>query len=779
VEALTFDEIVRLINYSRTTAIDLEPFAEKPDAWALYRGKHKVRTSSYPFSVLYLHSRATRDDVASANAALPTGEIHVVYPPSLRQRHSSISKTSFSSCSGLYTTKEYLASFITDEVKIYLKAVSEQSPVHYIDPRIETPSGFPRKIPNPLQSLLVDRAIAGIGADEGVLAVLLAEPGQGKTYMSRYLVSQISTFRDDLIPILVNSTQWYDMPVEDLSSLDKTIVNSFRHFGASIGWLENHEDEFLRTTLKADLFRIVFDGFDEYILRNRGVVQPREVLEALGQLAHETGSRIIITSRTSFWHTSISTTEAADFVEEYGALIYRILPFDLEHAKNYFRKRFTKADQVERATRVFAALNKGNEELVGRGFVLNLIADLIEAVPTGRIIEGEGSAGLLRLMEAFCHRDVLRQELPLNSEQQMSLLRNIATEIGRGAEVTSELFNICIAETAKNLSDEECKMCLERLQPHPLLTYNANSETWQFKEAQIMNTLLADQIVRWEHDQIARFVPQLHMDPAVLQDLGEMIVDLAGSAATDLAAEIKRIIAALCSGKGGRLGSVVALMAIERLLPHGSTLRERSDLLVKLCGGESIQQLDFTGTIARFDFSNAQFRECRFENVSWANCRFSNRTVFNRCEFVGGFLAGRVDGFGTVTLKDAKLDQAASRCFNAARVSEGHRTYAVEDLREDLQALIGKFVSKGGVALKTVTSQNLMKGGIGSSRHKDEIVSAFIGSVLEEHHVSGRRDKGYHVRASAEESVRFYAANNVFTGPLREVFDRLQRKLFR
>jgi glycine/D-amino acid oxidase-like deaminating enzyme len=121
--------------------------------------------------------------------------------------------------------------------------------------------------------------------------------------MSRYLVSHISDIDKRLVPLMVDSSQWHTMPVEDQRLLAKTIAHSFRHFGATIGWLEGHEEEFLRARLKADVFRIVFDGFDEYILRNRGAVQPLKVLDALASLANATGTRIVITSRTSFWNT--------------------------------------------------------------------------------------------------------------------------------------------------------------------------------------------------------------------------------------------------------------------------------------------------------------------------------------------------------------------------------------------------------------------------------------------------------------------------------------------
>jgi hypothetical protein len=48
--------------------------------------------------------------------------------------------------------------------------------------------------------------------------------------------------------------------------------------------------------------------------------------------------------------------------------------------------------------------------------------------------------------------------------------------------------------------------------------------------------------------------------------------------------------------------------------------------------------------------------------------------------------------------------------------------------------------------------------------------------LFEPHSISGRL-KGYNVRKDAEESLQFYAANNVFTGPFRQAPDALARDL--
>src|ERR1035437_4526913 len=374
---IEFKDIAQLLNFSRTTRIEVVPVKGKDGRWALYRGSYNVHTSSYPFRVLYLNAAATVDDVKTASRAISgTEETHVVYPASLDklvQRNDLASL--LKKAKGVWTARDYLVSFIKEEVQAYSAKIADQAPRDYIDPKVETPSGFPIKTPNPLLSFLRDPQSEGTS---GRLGILLAEPGQGKTDMSRYLVSHISDVDKRLVPLMVDSSQWHTMSVEDQRSLAKTIAHSFRHFGATIGWLEGDEEEFLRATLKADGFRIVFDGFDEYILRNRGAVQPVEVLDALANLANATGTRIVITSRTSFWNTNVPEADVESFISRTGSFVFKILPFDLEHAKDYFKRRLSDPEKTSAAIKMYEILRPKNEAFIGRGFVLSLLADLAQ-----------------------------------------------------------------------------------------------------------------------------------------------------------------------------------------------------------------------------------------------------------------------------------------------------------------------------------------------------------------------------------------------------------------
>jgi hypothetical protein len=763
------------------------PVTSKEGRWALYGGAHKVHTSSLPFTVLYFYAAATLEDISRAlNSSAKHAELQIVFPETLRPHMSrpDVEKQTQRYAKGVWTLREYLVSFIKSEVQAYLTNITSQAPTDYIDPFVETPSRFKAKTPNPVLSFLVDTSSE---ESPGKLGIVLAEPGQGKTYMSHFLVAKIPEVDRGLFPLMVDSSQWHTMSLEDQRSLEKTIAHSFRHFGATIGWLDGNENEFLRSTLSANIFRLVFDGFDEYVLRNRGAVQPMEVLEALANLAADTGTRIVITSRTSFWKTNLPDVEVEEFLERSGALIFTIAPFDLSHARNYFAQKLT-TRKAAVALKLYAALKEGKDEsLVGRGFVLKLIADLADEGASSANDAPSVSNPMLWLIEALCQREMLRQGLPLTAREQLDVFQAFAVEVAEGAPPEGELLDLTIESVHNTIDAASLRSTREKLKSHPLLENEPKTGFWRFKQEQIRILFLAEHIVCSDAGKIERFVLKASLEPESWQDLGTSIVDVVVKQGNS-EERLRDIIRAMSSvsstdagrmNDGSRLAGVVSLTAVEKLLPKGSSHEERAALLLRLCGGDSIKDLNFSGTVARFDFRGVTFENCRFDRIAWANCTFSEKTRFSKCQFVGGAPPAHCREFGRIELSNCRLDPDAEAILNSERVRAGVKNYSSDDLRSDIQSVIERFITKGGLGLRSVESATLTRGTIGASRHRDEIIETLKDTVLEEHRISGSSAslRGYHVRDDASESVRFYSANNVFTGQLRDAFDRLRQRL--
>ncbi len=731
----------------------------------------------------------------AAHKAYVPSTTHVVYAPSLQRQHDLLFKLFGKSHLGLWTTREYLASFMKDELDSYISVLRTIEPMFYVNPRFKTPSGFTRVRPNPLYSLLTETD-PGCGPREGMLGILLAEAGQGKTYLSQYLVSRLSKSKT-LVPIYIHSAQWTTIPPEDLGSIWKTIAHSFRYFGSPISWLEGHEDEFVRVTLKAELFRIVFDGFDEYVLWNKGRVQALDTLATLSKLVTVTGARIVVTSRTSFWESNVREEGAETFISPTKSPVYTILPFDQQYAQNYFENRFGEKDsRTARAVSFYGTIKKSGDEFAGRGFVLNLLADLAEqdqATTSSPIAHGNG---LDWVMAALCEREIIRQQLALTAQQQVRAFQVFALEVAVGADPNSEMLALAIHEAAPQMETTEMPDCLEKLKSHPLIDFDQKADRWKWKQEQIQNVLLAQYLVvlagdpRTTRRDLSRFFQTAARDSGTESDLAAMIVDVVRTTAGDAQTEesIQTLISVLLpldsdvaassrwQNDAGRLAVAIAVVAVDRLLVSGNPHTARASLFVKLCQGPVLKNLPLSGTLARMDFSGITFDRCHFERVTWANCKFDSTTVFDRCHFVGGNSV-YCPQFGAAQFRDIIADREAEALIATAQVNTGQRNYAKADLRNDIVALVTKFITRGGLGLKSIDAANLKKGTVSQSRYRDELIGALLGSVIEAHEISGFGEGGYHIKPEAEAAVKFFAANNNFTGPLKQAFDRLCTKL--
>ena len=783
-----FHEIVTLVNKSKTVSIDLEPREKRTGRWSLHAGHYKVHASTMAFDVLYLGPESTQESIDEAHTFYRPGHTHVVYAPSLDNRRRQYHRERFGRTDLFWNSKEYIHSFIHDELDAYLDKIKLLEPRYYIDPQVTTPVGTKSKIPNPLLSAL--RAPRFERTTSEGLSILLGEPGQGKTFMSQFLVTKLVRSLS-FVPIYISSSQWESMPRDHLGSLQKTITHSFRYFEAPIGWIEGQEDDFLRTTLRADLFRIVFDGFDEYILRNEGRVSVSDVLDALSELAESTGARILITSRSSFWDSNI---DESDFVARTRAAVYRIVPFDTEHARNYFMGRFgAEHPNTDRAIRVYSLLASRNPKFVGRGFVLKLVGDLIDMPGSTdeRTMEG---AAMRWLMSAFCDREMLRQELSLNGFEQLLAFETFAAEVAMGAAPDSESLAVCVGEVAPRLSATALSDCIAKMRPHPLLYRATTFDSWEWSQEQIGHVFLAEWVRKRTSEgesgqrSLRGFLAKQRLSSGQMTDLASMLVDLAADAASpsDVRADVRNVVKQILraartdtdaagSRDGRALATTIAMKAVDKYMPPGTAHKDRANFLIEIVNGPPIAGVAFGGTIARMDFCGLTFLDCRFDRVMWANVRLDGKTMFKKCHFVGG-LTEHTSGLGLCQFDDCTWDDEARAMIRVASTREGGRTYTREDLRADIGAVIGRFVSGGGF-LRTLHKRDLKRGTIRGSKHCDQIIEHIVARLLEAHNLSGTPEGGYNIRADAKESVLFFASNGVCSGPLNDVYEELVRKL--
>ena len=648
---LNFREVAELINHSQTTQIELDPVMQEED-WDLYVGRYRIHAHEHEFRVLNLRSNVSNNGLRDAKSrAFKPRHTQVVYAPSIDDRMTAHRALFEGESSGFWNLREYLQSFFAKEHESYKNALAELAPSDYIEPQVKVPAGVNRMRPNPLHSLLIDRAPQG-QQQPGTLGVLLAGPGQGKTYMTQYLVTAVMHMRQGFLPIYIRSDQWQTMSLEDMGSLWKTIGHSFRHFNTPIGWIEDHEDQFIRTSLKAGLFTIIFDGLDEYLLRNHDRVSASDVLSALVELVSDTGARIVVTSRTTLWNVEFAS-EVTQKEHTSQVAIYEIKPFDQNHARNYFRK---KSIQVNNALQLFSRLRQHAPELIGRGFVLKLVADLFEGNQEESNEIPERRQPLLWLMEALCERDRRRQNLRLTASEQLEALKIFFSEVVQGEPRSSDTLSFSIELVASRLDADAVAECVRNMSSHALLQcVDSRLDEWEAPERQVQMALLADYVIdialtKPDQGAISAFCQRGKLSKEQAGVLSETVIDLIFSqfGLDKLAVQIRKLVHNLSHGfanKGmaenrssniRRLLMLVVVSALDRLAPKGTDRVHRTEYFIDMLPNREIRGLHFFGTIARLDFSGCQFEDCLFEETKWANCKFDQKTRFVKCRIVGG-----------------------------------------------------------------------------------------------------------------------------------------------
>ena len=788
-QPLEFGELAELLNHSRHVTLDSKPILESHGNWTLYRGEYRVHMSRAPFEVLYLSSKATSEAVRDARSrAFKPGQTQVVYPRSLDQRQKAHHELLRKDAKGFWTIRQYLYSFLSDDLKAYSNQIRGKKPRYYVQPRVRVPAGARHKDPNPLMLVLRDQPYNP--EDRGRLAVLLADAGQGKTYMCDFLSSELITRKEEVIPIYISAEQWHGMDLDDLASFSKTVIRSFRHFGHPISWAEGYEEQFLRVSLKAGLFKIVFDGFDEYVLRNQGRVTAQEALANIVSLTELTGTDIVITSRTWFWESEFG----ADTRDDDPFDRYYLEPFDRQEAKQYFENRFqSETRRKQRAIEIFTSLlSDVGQPFAGRGFVLGLVADLV-ADDSHTPPIADGSIGWV--LHGLCEREERRQALPINADQQLDTLTQFAIDTASGDPESEATIDFALHVCAETLDERTRKDCLRKMSAHPLIREMSGEieSRWEFTQPQVRILLLARYLISSAQDQkrkgaLQRFSRAATLSEGDESDLSMMLIDLVCTQSVDanraivtdlvekfLAFEARPDDVAV-NTRLSRLASLMAVRAVDRCIKSPSHA-ERTATWLEILGRRNrrVDRFILLGTLSRFDFRNLELIKCRLDKLSWANCEFDETTRFIDCHVEGGSV-NYCRGFGSTTWINETTDRTAAALISSAQIEAGRRRYSEEDLRADVRVLLDKFLTKSG-GLKTVAERHLVSGTIGRSKHRDDILEELKKKLLRPHHISGFSDKGYAVTDEAIDAFRFYQVNNVFVGPIKEAFERLRKKV--
>lgn len=796
-EALTFREVAKLINRAGSIRIQEKPTHEERGQWAIHDATIQTGSIQIALTIIYILADATIEGTQAARSRIKSlgnsnSQLQVVLASSHKRESSLKARFEKITPNCLYL-EEFFSSFIRNQLENYLGKVSSLAFKNYIDPQIEVSGQF--KISgqglNPvLRFLTTQRISSELFARE--IGVLFAEPGQGKTFMTRYLANEISKRKK--IPLYVHSEQWSRMQTDEISSIWKTLVHSFKHFESPIGWADGAEEDFVKVALKAGLFIVIFDGFDEYVLSNAGKVDAIETIVALQDLTEESGAQILLTTRTSFWEAEIE--QSPRYSELSPAVKFEIKPFDENKAQAYFEQRLKNNELQREALKLFGELKRktgNNTNFVGRGFFLFLIADLVERGFSLSSLNLTNRTTLQWVMEQLCERERTRQKVVLSSQEQIIALREFASCVLEGMPNTTDTLRLAI-QVHSSISESELDVSLSatgKLKDHPLIR-KVGQAHWEFTQDQVRISLLAERFLELcdpQTNNTAQLIKYLtasgfdtNLQTEVATSIANSLTETMGQSRTkDRLTEIVKMIFTVgginSAEKIFSFATTLALIVVNKLLPAGSAHADRTKELIQLHPKKTLDNLFFTGTVPRFDFSGIRFSNCRFYNVNWANCTFDQNTIYTHSHFYGGVVSS-CKGFGLANWSsDCTQDDEARALIDAEKIRAGKRMYNEEDLRLDIHSLLRKFVPRESLGTKSIIEKHLLSGRIASSIHGETVALEFKKRILDEHEISGLESKGLHVKEEVKDAVVHWAANGIFTGSLAELFDLLMALL--
>lgn len=798
-EKLQFSDVTRLVNLTPSTRIDPEPVKGVRGQWALHTGENVAPGYTYPISILYLYADCTLESIRETAAAVDNPrQTQVVVPKSFWENGAKLKEMMrvLSQVRERMTVRAYLYNFLKDALVPYLATI-HRSPQIFVRRPIE---GGVRPPNAPLH---LNRLIYHFHPEGGNLGVLLAEPGEGKTYEVRQLASDLSPREDPTgrlpLPIYVSSDQWEGMPADDLANIAKTISHSFTYHKTPIPWIVDNEAVFLDVVCKAGLMCILFDGFDEYIYRNRGEFSPSAIISEVQSLVAESDAKVLLTSRSSFWGNTVGDT-SSKFVP------YYLRPFDREHASTYFVTRFPDANDPEKqktalekrkvALDIYDALRRdekrGTTNLSGRGFTLPLLCDLADRAEDGAVHFTSAESVTNKLMYALCEREHAHaQKLMLTPDQQIEAFRLFAEEVATGtatSEVLATAINYCAEMSSDdiiNLVGDEARNKLGSLADHPLLE-RVGPAQWRFIQDLVFYTLLGDQLTYYIKNHKAgglrTFVTKIFTQPKLRAEIASVIVDQAFSlpSVAETREHLQMIIAELLKYSGmdtavmrelpeRDLATAIASLAVNHLAVAGRPREERRDVFLSFFHNRQMNGLQFSGVIQSISFSGVHFVDCFFDGVSWVNCEFDETTLFRGCRFVNMRIEA-CDGLGDAQMIDEHPDPDTAMIIMAERVL-ANRRYSRDDLKKDIRALLKKFPVRPGGVIGILKAHNFYKGAGQNSPHRKAIIEALIDhGVIAEHERTGSQDGGVHVTPEAHHDIVVLADNGVFIGRIHDAY---------
>lgn len=729
-------------------AIDTAP-SEESEYWDFFHTRYSTPAGFKAANYLSLSHDCPISEASSFNIArwkALSGNAGYSVIATKRSRHAlDLKRTAFTFKAKDATTARDL--LFENVVSSFMPREHGEQGQYFIEPDITLPNGSTF----PAITYLVQELLGHGNTDttsESYADILVAPAGQGKTTVAREIARRILDSKSRSIPILVESAQWQNLLNLSLpnvlnAALLQSIPDAVRLTNTKL----------FQLLVREQLLVPIFDGFDELCLHPHTSYTPTALLGDLLHLVGDTGAKILVTTRETFWET-------------YGAkgLPRRIERLDLrgfsnDQRKRFFVKRLPRADERDTAFRltreVGERLYEGivnrsesqSERLSGVPLLLELVALYVEGNPDATFAPTTQDP-LGPLLVGVCERENVRQQLQIGADKQMRIFEELFRDY------SDDILRTDLAMYVQEFAPGTTQDALARFESHAFFSPGQDVRP-RFESLRVyfVARWLANRLEQaiQEPDAVKQASPYLEKNASGNTDVFDFLVQRFA------AMEISKAEAAIGHARKMLLaqpraeGAISALFHLaQRLAFVQQSKKERTQHLFRsLAVSSPIHKLAVFGKLSGLDLCGVEFDECVFRDAQFHNCVFDGSTAFLHTRFEGTIAFENCQGAGLVALVDCSLSDAAEQAWNREAGRASKRLITERVARDALRDILRKFLGQFGFS--SIKDGDRKTGPI--SRNPSREIAwdqLFKEQVIERHHISGVTGGGINISSKPE-----------------------------
>lgn len=639
-----------------------------------------------------------------------------------------------------------------------------------------------------LSSWLVGASASSDGAPIGLLT---ADGGIGKTTLARELCETVHAKYPRVLPLLIESDQWKNIANTGFTLDTLWDIAIARRLENCNSLRSNHSA--LRVLMQEGLLVVIFDGFDELAAASGDTTRPQEIISELQNLFtpedEAVRTRIILTSRTTYWKSIEPSIDAAGQIQ-----VFRLNGFNNQQRKAYFEARLSNDNDRDTAMRLakqisgalfsdskepLAIENQNKDRLSGTPFVLALIAHYVENNNSEDLNPYEADP-LEPLLLGVCRRENKRQDLKIQPETQLAIFE----EIFRMNDGSISQPDLDFILQVYDVTDPGVR---HRFTNHFFLkrtTETTLSARFEVLKVYFVSRFLAkglQKLYKSTHErEIAATLSQHFLgDSQVIEWLVWQLKELPNDRLLLAIHHAGEIISAP-ENVPNRQRASVALSRIIFQLIKGDSKVERAHNLCSLLNTQTrgasryIRKTILSGRVRAIDFANVIFDECTLIDIEFHGCRFSDTTVFQSCSFEGTLDFTNCEDIVSATSTSCRFSPDAEIVWSRILSTSPSAKVRLEFSEESLTRALKKF--KGDYGFHGIQYRRRNSSANPRNPYNSKIWEILKQlNVIESHTISGVSEGGIHIREDKDlrRQIAQYLDNGIVGPILREVVTRL------